>query len=79
MPPIALELPALIVGLLFGSFLNVCISRLPHGESIVTPRSHCPHCYHTIRWYDNIPLLSLALLRGRCRDCRARISLRYRS
>lgn len=77
MPPIALELPALIVGLLFGSFLNVCISRLPHGESIVTPRSHCPHCSHTIRWYDNIPLLSLALLRGRCRDCRARISLRY--
>jgi leader peptidase (prepilin peptidase) / N-methyltransferase len=66
-----------LFGLLFGSFLNVCIVRLPHKESIVLPRSHCPLCNHTIRWYDNIPLVSYALLRGRCRDCHARISPQY--
>jgi leader peptidase (prepilin peptidase)/N-methyltransferase len=66
-----------LFGLLFGSFLNVCIVRLPHKQSIVLPRSHCPHCNHTIRWYDNIPLVSYALLRGRCRDCHARISPQY--
>ena len=77
MPLIALELPAVILGLLFGSFLNVCIARLPRGESIVAPRSHCPRCHHPIRWYDNIPLLSWLLLRARCRFCRAPISLQY--
>ena len=66
-----------LFGLLFGSFLNVCIVRLPHKQSIVLPRSHCPLCNHTIRWYDNIPLVSYALLRGRCRDCHARISPQY--
>ena len=66
-----------LFGLLFGSFLNVCIVRLPHKQSIVVPRSHCPLCNHTIRWYDNIPLVSYALLRGRCRDCHARISPQY--
>jgi leader peptidase (prepilin peptidase)/N-methyltransferase len=66
-----------ILGLLFGSFLNVCISRLPRHESIVRPRSHCPQCGATIRWYDNIPLLSWVLLRGRCRDCKQRIPARY--
>jgi leader peptidase (prepilin peptidase)/N-methyltransferase len=66
-----------LFGLLFGSFLNVCIVRLPHKQSIVLPRSHCPVCNHTIRWYDNIPLVSYALLRGRCRDCHARISPQY--
>ncbi|SPE33492.1 Type 4 prepilin peptidase 1. Aspartic peptidase. MEROPS family A24A [Acidobacteriia bacterium SbA2] len=66
-----------LFGLLFGSFLNVCIVRLPHKQSIVLPRSHCPHCNHTIRWYDNIPLVSYALLGGRCRDCHARISPQY--
>ena len=66
-----------LFGLLFGSFLNVCILRLPHKQSIVLPRSHCPQCNHTIRWYDNIPLVSYALLRGRCRDCHARISPQY--
>jgi leader peptidase (prepilin peptidase)/N-methyltransferase len=72
-----LELAAFFVGLLFGSFLNVCISRIPKGESIVKPRSRCPHCTTPIRWYDNIPILSWLLLRGRCRDCRASISWQY--
>jgi leader peptidase (prepilin peptidase)/N-methyltransferase len=67
----------LLLGLLLGSFLNVCISRLPAHQSIVSPRSHCPACGHTIRWYDNIPLLSWLLLRARCRDCKAPIPWRY--
>jgi leader peptidase (prepilin peptidase) / N-methyltransferase len=71
------EFDAFLVGLLFGSLLNVCIARLPLHESIVTPRSHCPACGHTIRWYDNIPLLSWVVLRARCRDCKARISWQY--
>ena len=77
MPPLALELPAFLLGLLFGSFLNVSIARLPHGGSVVAPRSRCPSCGHPIRWFDNIPLLSWLLLRGRCRDCHTRISLQY--
>ena len=74
------SMPYIVValfGLLFGSFLNVCIVRLPQKQSIVLPRSHCPFCNHTIRWYDNIPLLSYLLLTGRCRDCHARISPQY--
>ncbi len=70
-------LAAVALGLLLGSFLNVCISRLPRGESLVRPRSRCPHCGHTIRPYDNIPVLSWLLLRARCRDCQAPISWRY--
>jgi leader peptidase (prepilin peptidase)/N-methyltransferase len=66
-----------LFGLCFGSFLNVCISRLPRGESIVLPRSHCPRCNHAIRWYDNIPLISYLVLRARCRDCHAPISPLY--
>ncbi len=66
-----------LFGLVLGSFLNVCIHRLPRQESIVFPGSHCPRCHHPIRWYDNIPLLSYLILRGRCRDCRARISPLY--
>jgi leader peptidase (prepilin peptidase) / N-methyltransferase len=66
-----------ILGLLFGSFLNVCISRLPRHESIIHPRSHCPMCQHPIRWYDNIPLVSFLVLHGRCRVCRAKIPFRY--
>lgn len=64
-------------GLIVGSFLNVCIHRLPRDESVVRPGSHCPHCQQVIRWFDNIPLLSFILLRGRCRSCRARIPVRY--
>jgi leader peptidase (prepilin peptidase)/N-methyltransferase len=71
------EAVAFILGLLFGSFLNVCISRLPRRESVVHPRSHCPNCGAGIRWYDNIPLVSWLLLRGRCRDCKEPISWRY--
>jgi leader peptidase (prepilin peptidase)/N-methyltransferase len=65
------------LGLLIGSFLNVCISRLPDDFSIVTPRSQCPRCGNEIAWYDNIPLLSFAILGGRCRACKERISWRY--
>jgi len=66
-----------ILGAMAGSFLNVCIHRLPRGESIVTPRSRCPNCSTLIRWYDNIPLLSFILLRGRCRSCGEPISWQY--
>ena len=66
-----------LIGLFFGSFLNVCILRLPTHESIVAPRSHCTTCGHTIRWYDNLPILSWLILRARCRDCKARISWQY--
>lgn len=67
-----------IFGLLIGSFLNVVIYRLPLGQSIVFPGSHCPSCDAEIKWYDNIPVISYAvLLRGRCRSCRTRISAIY--
>jgi leader peptidase (prepilin peptidase) / N-methyltransferase len=68
---------AFLLGLVVGSFLNVCIHRLPRGLSIVTPRSHCPQCGRFLRWYDNIPLVSYMLLRGRCRTCRKAIPFRY--
>jgi leader peptidase (prepilin peptidase) / N-methyltransferase len=71
------EVVGFVLGLLFGSFLNVCISRLPKHESIVKPRSRCPECGSAIRWYDNIPVLSWLILRGRCRDCRQPIPWRY--
>ncbi|HEX4156731.1 MAG TPA: prepilin peptidase [Acidobacteriaceae bacterium] len=74
---LAFELPAFLLGLLFGSFLNVCISRLPEHRSISRPRSHCPRCLTPIRWYDNVPLLSWILLRARCRHCKAAIPWRY--
>jgi leader peptidase (prepilin peptidase)/N-methyltransferase len=62
---------------LLGSFLNVCISRLPRGQSVVLPASHCPRCQTPIRPWDNVPLVSFVLLGGRCRACRAPISWRY--
>ena len=68
---------AFIFGTVVGSFLNVCICRMPKDESIVSPPSHCPFCDYRIRWYDNIPLLSYLLLRGKCRGCGAHISLQY--
>ena len=73
MPYVAVAL----FGLVFGSFLNVCIVRLPHKQSILLPGSHCPLCEHPIRWFDNIPLASYLILRGRCRGCHARISPQY--
>jgi leader peptidase (prepilin peptidase) / N-methyltransferase len=66
-----------LLGAIVGSFLNVVIARVPAGKSIAYPPSHCPGCRHEIRWYDNIPVLSYFVLLGRCRDCGARISIRY--
>jgi leader peptidase (prepilin peptidase) / N-methyltransferase len=66
-----------VVGLLIGSFLNVCIVRLPRGGSIVTPPSHCPRCQSSVKFYDNIPLISFLLLRGKCRNCGEPISWQY--
>lgn len=67
----------LILGAITGSFLNVCIHRLPRGESLVKPRSRCPRCYTPLTPRDNLPVMSWLLLRGRCRTCNARISPRY--
>jgi leader peptidase (prepilin peptidase)/N-methyltransferase len=66
-----------LLGLAFGSFLNVCLSRWPEGESVVRPRSHCRSCGRTLAWWENVPLVSWVALRGRCRSCGARISWRY--
>ncbi len=66
-----------LFGLALGSFLNVCIARLPRHESVVAPGSRCPRCKRPVRWYDNIPLLSYLLLRARCRDCGQPISPVY--
>ena len=66
-----------VAGAVVGSFLNVCIHRLPAGESVVFPASHCPHCQTPIKPYDNIPIASYLLLRGRCRHCGTAISRRY--
>ncbi len=68
---------AFALGLLLGSFLNVCIARLPKDESIVFPASRCPRCLAPIKFYDNIPLLSFILLGGRCRSCKEPISVKY--
>src|SRR4030065_2552459 len=68
---------SIIFGALIGSFLNVCIIRLPKEESIITPGSHCPHCKNPIKFYDNFPLISYLLLRGKCRYCKGPISAQY--
>jgi len=66
-----------VVGLMVGSFSNVCVYRIPRGESVAFPGSHCPICNHDIAWYDNIPLLSWLFLKGKCRRCSSSISVRY--
>ena len=72
-----MEVVIALTGAAIGSFLNVCIRRIPAGESLVLPPSHCPRCLHPIKYYDNIPIVSYLLLRGKCRNCRERISLQY--
>ncbi len=76
LPPLAL-LWAFFAGLLIGSFLNVCIYRIPRDISVVAPRSFCTECGKPLRWFQNVPLISYAFLRGRCGYCRTRIPLRY--
>ena len=71
------ELYIFVLGLLFGSFYNVVGLRLPKGESIVFPGSHCPKCGHKLMWYENIPLISYVFLKGRCKKCKCRISAWY--
>jgi leader peptidase (prepilin peptidase)/N-methyltransferase len=67
-----------VLGCIIGSFLNVCIYRIPLGENLAYPPSHCPNCGHKIRWYENIPILSYVfLLRGKCRKCKTKISIQY--
>ena len=68
---------AAVLGLAIGSFLTVVVDRVPKKESIVSPRSRCPHCGAEIRNRDNIPVLSWLILRGRCRSCKAHVSARY--
>lgn len=77
LPSWFLYLIAGLLGAILGSFANVCIVRMPRGQSIVRPRSRCPRCDRQLAWWENIPLLSFALLRGRCRTCREPISMRY--
>lgn len=76
-PPAFWSLVFFGFGCLVGSFLNVCIHRMPRGMSVVSPPSHCPHCNYSIPWYLNIPLITWLTLRGRCAHCRAPISARY--
>ncbi len=66
-----------LLGLIFGSFLNVCIYRIPRGLSIVSPPSYCPFCLKRIKWYDNIPLFSYIFLKGRCHSCKSKIPIKY--
>lgn len=74
---VILSIAVFIFGLMIGSFLNVCIYRIPRKESIVFPSSHCPSCGKEIMFRDNIPIISYVILRGRCRFCSAKISIRY--
>lgn len=72
-----IELFIFIVGIVFGSFYNVVGLRLPKGESLIKPGSHCPNCNHKLSWYENIPLLSYIFLKGKCKNCKCHISVMY--
>ena len=76
-PSIFIAAMSFVFGACIGSFLNVVICRMPEGESIVSPPSHCPACNHTIPWYFNLPIISFLLLKGKCGFCKAPISIRY--
>src|SRR3989337_1379233 len=67
----------IVLGLTWGSFLNVCIYRIPLKKNLILSRSVCPHCQHRISWYDNVPLLSYLVLGGKCRFCKKKISILY--
>jgi leader peptidase (prepilin peptidase)/N-methyltransferase len=77
MPDYVVWIYAFVLGAIVGSFLNVCIYRWPAEQSVIRPRSRCPTCDHTLAWYDNIPIASWLVLRGRCRNCAAPISAQY--
>ena len=77
LPQILMALFAGLLGLCFGSFLNVCLYRWPRGEGVAFPASHCPECGHGLAWWQNLPLVSYLVLRARCHYCHGRISLRY--
>ena len=72
-----LSVAIFVFGSCIGSFLNVCIWRIPRDESLISPSSHCPKCGHSLSWFENIPLFSWLCLGGRCRKCRESISFRY--
>jgi leader peptidase (prepilin peptidase)/N-methyltransferase len=74
---ITIQIFMFVLGAVIGSFLNVCIVRMPHEQSIVRPGSHCPKCKSPVKWYDNIPMLSYFFLGGKCRSCKTKISFRY--
>jgi len=74
---LATNILLILVGLIVGSFLNVCIYRIPIKKSLIAPASSCPTCEYKIKWYDNIPIISYFLLKARCRDCDTWISFRY--
>ncbi|MFI5099279.1 MAG: prepilin peptidase [Actinomycetes bacterium] len=76
-PTVAVAALAALLGLFVGSFLNVVIWRVPRGESVVHPRSHCPSCDRQLTWYENVPVASWVVLRGRCRTCQNPVSVRY--
>ncbi len=77
MSPVFIYIAIFIFGTIIGSFLNVCICRIPAGQSVISPASRCPQCGRAIAWYQNIPIISFLLLRGRCAGCGVAISRRY--